>query len=198
MIMMNTDPKEAESNKPFALETIYGGVRFRSRLEARWAVYFDLIGLPWIYEPDGYSLKSGNYCPDFVTNFNFDSNYFLEVKPNEDAFVPISNKLQEFSDAVDKPIFCLAGYPTIDPQLAILPKSERDKINSGLSVYGCFCYYAFTRKGWTQPYYCGGGGIRGWCYEDYYVVASNFRFENGRADRVKIPTRRKISSLYDH
>ncbi len=37
-----------------AIETSYAGCRFRSRLEARWAVFFDQIGIKWEYEPQGY------------------------------------------------------------------------------------------------------------------------------------------------
>src|SRR5262245_3495425 len=33
------------------IETIYRGYRFRSRLEARWAVFFQTLGVPWEYEP---------------------------------------------------------------------------------------------------------------------------------------------------
>lgn len=47
------------------IETAYGGCRFRSRLEARHAVFFDALGWPWEYEPQGFSLPSGNYLPDF-------------------------------------------------------------------------------------------------------------------------------------
>lgn len=48
------------------IETIYGGCRFRSRLEARWAVFFDKLGIQWQYEPEGYKLSSGqSYLPDF-------------------------------------------------------------------------------------------------------------------------------------
>lgn len=36
------------------LETRYAGYRFRSRLEARWAVFFTRLGLDWEYEPQGY------------------------------------------------------------------------------------------------------------------------------------------------
>lgn len=36
-----------------ALETAYGGFRFRSRLEARWAVAFDELGVDFEYEPEG-------------------------------------------------------------------------------------------------------------------------------------------------
>jgi hypothetical protein len=48
------------------IETRYKGYRFRSRLEARWVVYFDAIGLKWEYEPEGFDLeKYGYYLPDF-------------------------------------------------------------------------------------------------------------------------------------
>src|SRR5262245_46962536 len=36
------------------IETRYKGYRFRSRLEARWAVFFDAQGIKWEYEPQGY------------------------------------------------------------------------------------------------------------------------------------------------
>lgn len=48
-----------------AIETKYKGYRFRSRLEARWAVYFDTIGLKWEYEPQGFDLDGMCYLPDF-------------------------------------------------------------------------------------------------------------------------------------
>jgi hypothetical protein len=48
-----------------AIETEYAGVRFRSRLEARWAVFFDALGVSWRYEHEGFELPSGRYLPDF-------------------------------------------------------------------------------------------------------------------------------------
>lgn len=49
-----------------AIETAYKGYRFRSRLEARWAVFFDALGLKWEYEPEGFELPGGvRYLPDF-------------------------------------------------------------------------------------------------------------------------------------
>lgn len=48
------------------IETVYKGYKFRSRLEARWAVYFDTLNLPWEYEKEGYDLGDGIwYLPDF-------------------------------------------------------------------------------------------------------------------------------------
>lgn len=49
-----------------AIETVYNGYRFRSRLEARWAVFFDTLGIKYEYEPEGYELSDGTlYLPDF-------------------------------------------------------------------------------------------------------------------------------------
>lgn len=61
-----------------AIETEYKGYRFRSRLEARWAVFFDAIGLRWEYEPEGIVLNDGtHYLPDF---FLPDFHCYFEVK----------------------------------------------------------------------------------------------------------------------
>lgn len=48
-----------------AIETVYKGFRFRSRLEARWAVFFDELGVRWEYEREGYDLGGVRYLPDF-------------------------------------------------------------------------------------------------------------------------------------
>lgn len=47
------------------LETRYLGYRFRSRVEARWALFFTELGLDFVYEPQGFQLDSGKYLPDF-------------------------------------------------------------------------------------------------------------------------------------
>ena len=62
-----------------AIETRYKGYRFRSRLEARWAVFFDALGIKWEYEKEGYDLgKAGRYLPDFWLP---ECNRFIEIKP---------------------------------------------------------------------------------------------------------------------
>lgn len=49
-----------------AIETEYNGYKFRSRLEAKWAVFFDALGIDYEYEPEGFELQSGKkYLPDF-------------------------------------------------------------------------------------------------------------------------------------
>lgn len=49
-----------------ALDTTYKSYKFRSRLEARWAVYFDKVGVKWEYEPAGFKIsETRKYLPDF-------------------------------------------------------------------------------------------------------------------------------------
>jgi hypothetical protein len=64
-----------------AIETRYKGYRFRSRLEARWAVFFDAIGVKWEYEKEGFNLQGEWYLPDFWIN---DWNCWIEIKPKGD------------------------------------------------------------------------------------------------------------------
>lgn len=48
-----------------AIETRYNGYRFRSRLEARWAMFFDLANVPWVYEQECLKVEGEAYLPDF-------------------------------------------------------------------------------------------------------------------------------------
>src|SRR5688572_9927535 len=69
-----------------AIETNYAGCRFRSRTEARWAVFFDALGVRWEYEREGYELPSGRYLPDFWLP---DWNTWFEIKgepPTDDEW----------------------------------------------------------------------------------------------------------------
>ena len=68
-----------------AIETSYDGCRFRSRLEARWAVFFNAAGIEYQYEPEGFVLSDGSwYLPDFYLPKHFDAcpSWFIEVKGN--------------------------------------------------------------------------------------------------------------------
>lgn len=64
-----------------AIETMYNGYRFRSRLEARWAVFFDALEIKYEYESQGFDLgELGQYLPDFWLP---ELNYCIEVKGKE-------------------------------------------------------------------------------------------------------------------
>lgn len=62
-----------------AITTRYKNHSFRSRLEARYAVYFDHLGIKWEYEPEGFELGNGlRYLPDFWLP---EWGIWIEVKP---------------------------------------------------------------------------------------------------------------------
>lgn len=58
-----------------AIPTTYSGVNFRSRLEARWAAFFDSCGWEWDYEP--FDLEG--WAPDFMLKGK--TRALVEVKP---------------------------------------------------------------------------------------------------------------------
>lgn len=64
-----------------AIETRYKGYRFRSRLEARWAVFFDALEIKCEYEPECFELRDGRgYLRDFrihVLNQNGEASPFM-------------------------------------------------------------------------------------------------------------------------
>ncbi len=72
---------------------------FRSRLEARWASFFDLIGWRWTYEP----FDADGWIPDFL--IAGDAPFLVEVGP-----VAL---LSEFSTKAAKPLAAVAPYPTL-------------------------------------------------------------------------------------
>jgi hypothetical protein len=77
-----------------AIETRYAGCRFRSRLEARWAVFLDHARITWQYEPQGFRLPSGaRYLPDFRLP---DLRLYLEIKGAEPTEKDMS-KVREFA-----------------------------------------------------------------------------------------------------
>jgi hypothetical protein len=75
-----------------AIPTMYKGVQFRSRLEARWAAFFDLAKTPWLYEP----IDLEGYIPDFVIKWA-GVDLLVEVKP-----AMVAGELQPAADKVER------------------------------------------------------------------------------------------------
>jgi hypothetical protein len=63
-----------------AIETSYAGYRFRSRTEARWAVFLKHVGIDFKYEPQGYVLDGEPYLPDFLIHPGTPLETWLEIK----------------------------------------------------------------------------------------------------------------------
>jgi hypothetical protein len=91
-----------------AIDTVYNGYKFRSRLEARWAVFFDEVGIIWEYEKEGYDLGDGvYYLPDFWLP---QLDIFVEVKgsrlSNEDT-----TKVERLAEQSNKRVAVVGSIP---------------------------------------------------------------------------------------
>jgi hypothetical protein len=76
-----------------AIPTRYRGTMYRSRLEARWAAFFDRLGWAHQYEP----FDLGSWSPDFLLT---DLDVLVEVKPITSFDQDVSRKIGCFNRLV--------------------------------------------------------------------------------------------------
>lgn len=88
------------------IETVYRGYRFRSRLEARWAVFFDAAGIPFEYEKEGFDVGGRWYLPDFWLP---EQRCWIEIK-GEQPDADYVAMLREFGQS-DYPLVMFVGLP---------------------------------------------------------------------------------------
>lgn len=96
--------------------TSYRGVAFRSRLEARWAAFFDLAGWRWQYEP----CDLGGWSPDFVLAGK-SAPVLVEVKPinwsgdfdKMRAETEARDDLAKVRQASEDEVLILGAYPAL-------------------------------------------------------------------------------------
>lgn len=167
-----------------SIETEYNGYRFRSRLEARWAVFFDALGVDYEYEPEGFELGDGTrYLPDFYLP-DVNGGIYVEVKGKMDD--ESRSKTEAFRERSDTPLYIVGGIPTQG-------ELECEDAYSYVKRYeGCF-WYGWKRMG-DWPYLfcvcpaCGKVGIefdgRGWriCgdrHADKDLESETYRDEDG-------------------
>lgn len=102
------------------------GVDFRSRLEARWAIFLTELGIEWRYEPRLWKLGPGSivwYLPDFYLP---QAGVWAEVKPtnlNHEAL----EKVRLLASASGQPVVCLVGWPRMVEQVGYLPSGDQVK-----------------------------------------------------------------------
>lgn len=75
-----------------SLHTRYAGCHFRSRLEARWAVFFERAGIEWEYEPQGYTVSRRITNPWADDTFNYLPDFWL---PSAGVFVEVKGSLTD-------------------------------------------------------------------------------------------------------
>lgn len=101
------------------IETRYAGCRFRSRLEARWAVFFDALKVQWEYEPQGFHVGPDRrpYLPDFkLTRARHKQPLWVEVKGSDEALdAELLGKAASAESGVGGPILILGPVPEPSP-----------------------------------------------------------------------------------
>lgn len=94
---------------PHGIPTLYRGRRYRSRLEARWACFFDLVG--WKYEYEPFDLPG--WIPDFALFGEDGRQVLVEIKPTPRADVGKVGRAVKASNW-SAPVFILDCAPTAD------------------------------------------------------------------------------------
>lgn len=111
-----------------AIETRYKGYRFRSRLEARWAVFFDKMGWEWRYEHEGYVIGHGDeaiaWLPDFEIITPIGQHFYVEVKGDPDFFSKNNMWLDKLDFYGGPPGFANSAYdlnvgPNVKPLILL-------------------------------------------------------------------------------
>jgi hypothetical protein len=125
-----------------AIPTRYAGHLFRSRLEARWAAMFDLLGWQWTYEP--FDLEG--YIPDFL------------VANPLDASKPLLVEIKEIPDVTHARRIIAAGWS--GSFVVLGAQIQPGLISDGRAVDGCDDDAGFIR--------CVGCGVGTNSYEQSY------------------------------
>lgn len=159
-----------------AIPTNFNETLYRSRLEAKWAMFFEDIGVETFYEP----LDIGHgYVPDFFLHgLFFNDMCIAEIKPitpNEDYI----KHLQKVRIPGKSDFLIFVGNPSFEQVDGVhIYGSNGNYVEKGFRLTTCErCgYYAIDGSGW--------GAICNCCYcppkpnwQKYAEKASEFRFD---------------------
>lgn len=171
------------------IETEYKGYRFRSRLEARWAVFFDLLGIEFDYEAEGYEMDGVRYLPDFwIPHIGS----HVEIKPDRpDA--EADTKARKLAARSLSKVYIFFGpipfpYPSEESAFVYDPFSDagRTEVFQDDRQHWCRCprcgSYGIAFGGDSGRLSCCGFGQRDRNPQEEslcraYLLARSFRFE---------------------
>jgi hypothetical protein len=106
-----------------SIPTRYKTFRFRSRLEARWAVFFDVLGIEWRYESRSVDLGWCLYIPDFwLPQYRM----YAEVKPDDfrsEELVKVTTLVAKTNEEC----LLLCGSPDLKAYWAVGPRLSQKR-----------------------------------------------------------------------
>jgi hypothetical protein len=85
----------------YGVRTAYGPRWYRSKTEARWAAWFDKVGVEFYYEPSNIALGFCNYIPDFYLP---DLGAYFEVKAGNFGETQI-RKIKRLAEVTRQDVF---------------------------------------------------------------------------------------------
>lgn len=204
--MLCAQPLSDKSVTIKPIQTRAYGHHFRSRLEARWAVFFDNLGFRWEYEPEGFDIDGEAYLPDFRVWTPQGEPIWYEIKP---AHITADQKFEKFARALD-PEFgaaragLLSGSPRdylqshdACPRCGILLTSDSvhefdDEI--GVSCHECDME---TPSGGGHPFERDGATGIGYYPHKGWIMTSQIEFQL-LADRVFEAAEAAMSARFEH
>jgi len=114
------------------IPTRYKGVEYRSRLEARWAVFFEKMKMTYIYEP----FQVDSYLPDFLIGIPGFVPCLFEIKPLKpnEQYVKHLREAQELVQSRLNLYICV-GNPTLyQPEGIIVGDNDPEAIGFDFAV----------------------------------------------------------------
>lgn len=148
-----------------SIPTTYKGVQFRSKLEAKWAVFFDSMRVKWKYEPFSFNIGRHSYTPDFLLpemDFRHETNampglgfgktkgVLFEIKPiapNSDY----KQGLHAAAETIKAPLILAIGTPEDRELQEFGPCQTWD---SPMVFIQCQCGYNTVEFDEGNYYYC--------------------------------------------
>ena len=186
-----------------AIETVYKGYRFRSRLEARYAVMFDALGFEWQYEPEGFDLgEMGYYLPDF---FLPKLNVWIEIKGGKATDIELAKCSALFAGVSGEEnltdLFMLGDEKiTLDVVSKIIDMTKylgltekhniKDSLNEAMDLNASRVHVFLFEGLFDNAYMCGKSAYiqANPVNVIYHLLGHSLRNVNDNADRVVILT----------
>jgi hypothetical protein len=168
-----------------SVNTYFRRVGYRSRLEARWAVFLTVAGISFEYEPCKVGTSVGRYIPDFLLTFSDNRKCYVEIKPVH----PTDDELTKIADLeiqTDHSCYIIAGNP--ESHIIIDP----------------YCFlrlrHTLTAHLWQCPL-CGYIGMAGQLVARggeaaYYIVNDRFRLTHRCREAFAIAKSKDIDEYW--
>jgi len=191
-----------------AIETRYAGYRFRSRLEARWYVFFEVLGVQAEYEEQGFTVpgRSANtrtyYLPDFYLPQH---GLYYEVKPSHPEQVDLDGvtRWEDFAHEVvtawdhSRTVMSVGEIPNADAVDQSGPPRPEKHYEAGIYMLGftvlawCACP---TGKHFDVQVDGRGGNIPCGCER----IIDERRYQTGDDPRILAAYRAARAARFEH